>query len=654
MRRLPAYRKRHNLKPRIRFVGVWDTVSAYGGPFVELTRAIDNWMFPLSMPDYRLNMRVECARHAVALDDERDSFHPLLWDEVHEATVARHVKARQDRLQQVWFTGVHSDVGGGYPDESLSYISLLWMMEEAKKQDLRMLDVIRDRFVALASSAGPIHDSRKGMAAYYRYQPRKVAAWLHPVENRTLGLRDPAITGADGKPQGLLRSVKVHESVIARIASGTDRYAPITLPETFEIVPPQVEGENVPQADSDAGDAAEGAQRAKPATAPPVQPLVSDDLRARLARPDVRQARAKAFEAVYDLVWKRRVTYFVTLGFTLALAMLPFWVAQAPEPLWLGDGRTWIDAPLRAIGALVPSMFAYWVNTFAEQPFYFLVLGICIWFGMSYGTRCERRLRDTARHIWHDATNIGGVVPAPPEPGTLAAFRNAIPYQRAVQRFKWTMLPDLVLLPVIAVTALWLAAAGVTQTALPWLESGTALCPSAGSSLPELVSHQATFRSDDTCHPVGARVVKGRRYRLELREEQPWFDGNHATNPLGLRARDMGAIGILGSPFRRVIEANYLQPIVEIRKPPSGWRFDSLHMFAPPLRLLEPCLYAVEFTADHDGELFVFANDAVSLHDPAFFYRSQPGLNHGTAALSIVRLENAPGSTAAHLPSVDR
>ena len=606
------------------------------------------------MPDYRLNIRVECARHALALDDERDSFHPLLWDEVHEGTVARHVKARKDRLQQVWFTGVHSDVGGGYPDESLSYISLLWMMEEAKKQDLRMLDVIRDRFVALASSAGPIHDSRKGMAAYYRYQPRKVAAWLHPVEDQTLGLRDPAITGADGKPQGLLHSVKVHESVIARIASGTDRYAPITLPETFEIVPPQVQGENVPQADSDAGDAAEGAQRAMPATAPPVQPLVSDDLRARLARPDVRQARAKAFEAVYDLVWKRRITYFVTLVFTLALAMLPFWVAQAPEPLWLGDGRTWIDAPLRAIGALVPSMFAYWVNTFAEQPFYFLVLGLCIWLGLSYGTRCERRLRDTARHIWHDATNIGGVVPAPPEPGALAAFRNAIPYQRAVQRFKWTMMPDVVLLPVIAVTALWLAAAGVTQTALPWLESGTALCPSAGSSLPELVNYQATFRSDDTCHPVGARVVKGRRYRLELREEQPWFDGNHATNPLGLRARDMGAVGILGSPFRRVIEANYLQPIVEIRKPPSGWRFDSLHMFAPPLRLLEPCLYAVEFTADHDGELFVFANDAVSLHDPAFFYRSKPGLNHGTAALSIVRLENAPGSTAARLPGVDR
>ena len=48
--------------------------------------------------------------------------------------------------------------------------------------------------------------------------------------------------------------VKVHESVINRIATGTDRYAPITLPETFGIVPPQVEGETAPQADNQTPD----------------------------------------------------------------------------------------------------------------------------------------------------------------------------------------------------------------------------------------------------------------------------------------------------------------------------------------------------------------------------------------------------------------
>src|SRR4029078_2876467 len=149
-------------------------------------------------------------------DDERDAFHPLLWDEIEEErranqalaeSKAARAKAAQSksaserkkyirerevcdqrardfatRMQQVWFTGMHADVGGGYPDESLSYVSLLWMMEEAENAGLRTLTVIKDRFVALASSFGPIHDSRAGLAAYYRYQPRKIAAWLDPVD----------------------------------------------------------------------------------------------------------------------------------------------------------------------------------------------------------------------------------------------------------------------------------------------------------------------------------------------------------------------------------------------------------------------------------------------------------------------------------------
>ena len=73
------------------------------------------------------------------------------------------------------------------------------MMEEAERAGLRTLTVIKDRIVALASSFGPIHDSRAGVGAYYRYQPRKIAAWLDPVDERTLSLRDPAITDDRGR-----------------------------------------------------------------------------------------------------------------------------------------------------------------------------------------------------------------------------------------------------------------------------------------------------------------------------------------------------------------------------------------------------------------------------------------------------------------------
>ena len=66
---------------QIDFVGVWDTVAAYGMPIAELTRGIDKWVWPLSLPDYELPKKVKKACHALALDDERDTFHPLLWDE---------------------------------------------------------------------------------------------------------------------------------------------------------------------------------------------------------------------------------------------------------------------------------------------------------------------------------------------------------------------------------------------------------------------------------------------------------------------------------------------------------------------------------------------------------------------------------------------
>jgi uncharacterized protein (DUF2235 family) len=320
-----------NWRPDVRFVGVWDTVAAYGGPITEITRAIDNWIYPLSMPDYRLHPKVLCARQALALDDERDAFQPLLWDEVHE-------RGPEGRVQQVWFTGMHADVGGGYPDESLSYVSLLWMMEEAEHAGLRTLSAIKDRFVALASSYGPIHDSRAGLGAYYRYQPRKIAAWLEPVTRETLSLRDPEVADKHRGPHGLLRTVNVHESVINRIATGTDRYAPITLPERFSIVPPQVEGETAPQADN---------QTPVPASQRP-NPLVGRELRERLSGDRVAAAaRAQATEAIWDLVWWRRLTYFATLTATLLLLLMPFFAVRLPTAPFLADGRTWIGGIIR-------------------------------------------------------------------------------------------------------------------------------------------------------------------------------------------------------------------------------------------------------------------------------------------------------------------
>ena len=133
------------------------------------------------MPDYKLSPKVKAARHALALDDERDTFHPLLWDEVAERQFVKDGLVEPDRLQQVWFAGMHSDVGGGYPDDSLAHVSLAWMIEQAKNAGLRFdKKAIRD-IQRASSELGPMHDSRRGVAGYYRYQPRRIGARLeHP------------------------------------------------------------------------------------------------------------------------------------------------------------------------------------------------------------------------------------------------------------------------------------------------------------------------------------------------------------------------------------------------------------------------------------------------------------------------------------------
>jgi uncharacterized protein (DUF2235 family) len=158
------------------FVGLWDTVSAYGMPIDELTRAWDQYVWPLSMNDRVPSASIAKAFHALSLDDERNTFHPLLWTETgaDAGANAKSVHLDDERISQVWFTGVHSNVGGGYPDDALSYVPLHWIMSEAAKH-LRFRPGELEKVRAAASPFGRIYDSRKGLGGYYRYNPRKIA-----------------------------------------------------------------------------------------------------------------------------------------------------------------------------------------------------------------------------------------------------------------------------------------------------------------------------------------------------------------------------------------------------------------------------------------------------------------------------------------------
>jgi hypothetical protein len=116
--RLPGSHDVVEQNPRIRFLGVWDIVAAFG--LANLGNAALNIGHHLSVPKSNLQF----CFHALALDERRPSFLPT----------------RLHGAQEVWFRGVHSDVGGGNKNRGLNDIALKWMMSKAKAAGLPITD----------------------------------------------------------------------------------------------------------------------------------------------------------------------------------------------------------------------------------------------------------------------------------------------------------------------------------------------------------------------------------------------------------------------------------------------------------------------------------------------------------------------------------
>jgi uncharacterized protein (DUF2235 family) len=153
----------------IHFIGVFDTVGALGIPsrIPALTR---RWSFH----DVRLGMHVRHAHHALAIDERRGPFLPTLWEQQANAPA-------EQRLQQVWFSGVHSDVGGGYPEHALSDVALRYMAHEATSAGLQLATVD-----ARPDPLAPAHHS---YTLLYRLTRR-------PVERTLLGTAKGAVADA--------------------------------------------------------------------------------------------------------------------------------------------------------------------------------------------------------------------------------------------------------------------------------------------------------------------------------------------------------------------------------------------------------------------------------------------------------------------------
>jgi uncharacterized protein (DUF2235 family) len=177
LRRRTRYdRTRNTVVPTIAFLGLWDTVAAYGLPIDEMTRGFSKWIWPLELPNRELSRRVLRACHALALDDERTTFHPVLWTEAGEDEVKPDEAGRRwikgERVSQVWFVGMHANVGGGYPDDALAYLPMYWIMDQARLNGLAFKEAPKaepDAILRVRSSRdkdGRLYDSRSGLGGY--------------------------------------------------------------------------------------------------------------------------------------------------------------------------------------------------------------------------------------------------------------------------------------------------------------------------------------------------------------------------------------------------------------------------------------------------------------------------------------------------------
>jgi uncharacterized protein (DUF2235 family) len=230
--------------PTIKFVGVWDTVASVIVPRPDRFY----WPSLQVLAFTERNPSVKIFRQAISIDERRRLFRLSPWQQPQTFMKNRFSKTNNEEPQdalQVWFTGVHADIGGGYPEKEsgLSKYPLLWMIEEAVKcglgVDRRTVNQLgwgRQRkgspfsYVAPDYLADP-HDSMKPAWRVLEVLPKadKYKEW--PARQSVLGHYIP-----DAEPRVIPEDALIHESVVRRI-DAIPTYRPVNLPTRYQVIP---------------------------------------------------------------------------------------------------------------------------------------------------------------------------------------------------------------------------------------------------------------------------------------------------------------------------------------------------------------------------------------------------------------------------------
>ena len=184
-------------RPVIKCLGLFDTV----GSVIELGRYGPRLR---SHAFTKTNRSVEHIFHAVAIDEKRTMFQPQLWLTDGEYWTKRFAKssAKKQNVKEVWFSGVHGDIGGGYPEENsaLAKLPLDWMIKELKSVGLHyktrtineiVLGKNKNKPYVKPDALAPRNESMNAAWAVLEFIPRRIARSFGTRRMSALGFYIP-------------------------------------------------------------------------------------------------------------------------------------------------------------------------------------------------------------------------------------------------------------------------------------------------------------------------------------------------------------------------------------------------------------------------------------------------------------------------------
>ncbi|SIO13193.1 Uncharacterized alpha/beta hydrolase domain [Bradyrhizobium erythrophlei] len=231
--------------PTIRFVGVWDTVASVIVPRPDrfYWPSLEELAFTLQNPS------VQTFRQAISIDERRCMFRLKKWDHMQTYMHNRFSltnNAEPQDIMQCWFAGVHSDIGGGYPEKQsgLSKYPLIWMIDEAVKcglkVDQRTVNTLcwgKDRKNSPFHYVKPdfrdqLHNSLHGAWWILEFIPKLAKYKEWPDRKVEFGFYIP-----DAEPRPIPDGAFVHESVIQRMNDPALNYKPVNFPAQHQVIP---------------------------------------------------------------------------------------------------------------------------------------------------------------------------------------------------------------------------------------------------------------------------------------------------------------------------------------------------------------------------------------------------------------------------------